>query len=129
MMKKGIVIMMALLYLVTATGFALNLHYCGNHVAAVQINAPAKACGTPMAKMKMNCCKNSKLDVKVKDSHQSEQTSFIAKVFAVAIPKFNLSSYLFAAPKLQALKFSEKNPPDKILNSISILAKDCFIRI
>jgi hypothetical protein len=76
MIKKQGALLLALLYTITVAGFALNLHYCGSHVADVQINAPAKSCTTPMAKSKMNCCKDSKLDVKVKDDHQKESTSF-----------------------------------------------------
>jgi hypothetical protein len=89
MMKKTGVLLLVLMYAITVTGFALNLHYCGNHVADIKINAPAKSCVKPMAKSKMKCCKDAKLDVKVKDSHEAQQTSFTAKTVVFDVPKLH----------------------------------------
>jgi len=129
MMKKAGILLMAMLYVVTASGFALNLHYCCNQVASVKINAPAKSCAKPIAKTKMKCCKDARLDVKVKDSHESQPTSVLSKIFAFPIPRTYVEDYFLPAEKSSAKNSSNSSPPDKVLNSTSIFAKNCFLRI
>ncbi|MBD1393867.1 HYC_CC_PP family protein [Mucilaginibacter glaciei] len=129
MIKKSGVILLAVLYAITAAGFALNLHYCGNTVASVKINTPAKSCAQPMAKTKMNCCKDAKLDVKVKDDHQAEQNSFLAKVFALEIPKLPYEDMVFAAQQALVERFFDRGPPDIPFEKISVYLKNCIFRI
>ncbi|MBD1364693.1 hypothetical protein IDJ77_12810 [Mucilaginibacter sp. ZT4R22] len=129
MIKKQGALLLALLYTVTVAGFALNLHYCGSHVADVQINAPAKSCTTPMAKSKMNCCKDSKLDVKVKDDHQKESTSFFSRLFAFELPKFPLADFLLSAQQSVLEKLFDRGPPDVPSEGIAVFLKNCIFRI
>ncbi|WP_299354996.1 hypothetical protein [Mucilaginibacter sp.] len=49
-------------------------------MAAVEINTPAKNC-TPLAALKMKCCKDKKVDVKIKDAHQGESQSNVKAVW------------------------------------------------
>lgn len=121
--------MMALLYMVTAAGFALNLHYCGNYVADVKINAPADACARPMAKSKMDCCKDSHLTVKVKDDHQKESTSFNARLFAFDLPRFPVVDFLSVAQLVQSENLVDRGPPDVPLNGTPVFIKNCIFRI
>jgi hypothetical protein len=122
--------LMALLYTITAAGFALNLHYCGDHVADVKVNAPAKSCVKPMAKAKMKCCKDSKLDVKVKDDHQKESTSFFSRIFAFELPRFAVTDFLLAAQQALLEKLSYRGPPPgSPAEGISVLIKNCVFRI
>lgn len=131
MIKRGGALLLALLYTVTVAGFALNLHYCGNTVADVQFNAPAKSCAKPMvmAKSKMNCCKDSNITVKVKDDHQKESTSFFSRLFAFDLPKFQVTDFLFAAQQTLLEKFFNRGPPDVPLESIAVFIKNCVFRI
>ncbi|RYY20012.1 MAG: hypothetical protein EOP41_09370, partial [Sphingobacteriaceae bacterium] len=71
MLKKSGLVLVALLYLITANGFAMNLHFCGESIASVKLNEAAKDCG-----MSSKCCKNTHLEVKVKDAHQTAYTVF-----------------------------------------------------
>jgi hypothetical protein len=112
MMKKTGVLLLVLMYAITSTGFALNLHYCGNHVADIKINAPAKSCVKPMAKSKMKCCKDAKLDVKVKDSHEAQKTSFTAKTVVFDVPRIILADFLLPAQQLILEKLFDRGPPD-----------------
>ncbi|WP_374950949.1 hypothetical protein [Mucilaginibacter sp.] len=129
MIKKSGVLLLTVLYLITAAGFALNLHYCGNEVASVKINAPAKSCAKPMAKSKMNCCKDARLDVKVKDDHQAEQNSFIAQLFAFDIPRLPFDELLFSAQKALIEHFVDRGPPDSLIGKVSVFIKNCIFRI
>ena len=112
MMKKAGILLLVLMYTITSTGFALNLHYCGNRVADIKINAPAKSCVKPMAKTKMKCCKDTKLDVKVKDSHEIQKTSSAPKSFIFDIPRITLADFLLPAQQLILEKLFDRGPPD-----------------
>ncbi|OOQ60606.1 HYC_CC_PP family protein [Mucilaginibacter pedocola] len=130
MIKRQAALVLALLYIVTVAGFALNLHYCGNYVADVKINAPAEACAQPMAKSKMHCCKDSRLDVKVKDDHQKESTSFLSRLFAFELPKFAWADFLFSSQQSVLEKLFDRGPPDEPpANAISVFLKNCTFRI
>src|SRR3954469_24472548 len=84
MIKRIGISAIALLYLVTVSGFAVNVHYCFGHLFAVSINAPVKGCSeTGVA---MDCCKDTHLVVKVKDTHQGGSVIGLAKTFVVSLP-------------------------------------------
>ncbi|MFD1256776.1 hypothetical protein ACFQ3S_08200 [Mucilaginibacter terrae] len=131
MFKRSGAFSLALLYTITVLGFALNLHYCGSQVASVKISAVAKdaksdvTCG-----IKMNCCKNHQVKVKVKDDHQAEQNSFLAKVFAFEIPKIPFEDFVFSAQKALLEKLFDRGPPSsKSGSKIATYIKNCIFRI
>jgi hypothetical protein len=131
MFKRSGAFSLALLYTITVLGFALNLHYCGSKVASVKISAPAKvAKSDATCGMKMNCCKNHKVEVKVKDDHQAEQTSFLAKVFAFEIPKLPFEDFVFSAQKALLEKLFDRGPPSsKTGSKVATYIKNCIFRI
>lgn len=122
MFKKSGIILVVLLYLVTATGFALNLHFCGNSIVSVKVDAPVKKCG-----MDSKCCKETHLQVKVKDAHQTSHTVFTGKNLAFLVPVFNFSSFgetIFA--KLPSTLLTDSGPPNL---GIPIFIQNCTFRI
>ncbi|MGY4537425.1 hypothetical protein ACVW0P_001844 [Mucilaginibacter sp. UYNi724] len=129
MIKKGGILFMVLMYVITSTGFALNLHYCGNHVADIKINAPAKSCVKPMAKSKMKCCKDTKLDVKVKDSHESQPNSFIPKVSPVTIPSSTFADFILPVHQMLLNAFFDRGPPDAPKQSVPSFIKNRTLKI
>jgi hypothetical protein len=129
MMKRTGILFMALLYTITAAGFALNLHYCGNYVAEVKINAPTDGCAKPMAKKKMRCCKDSRLEVKVKDNHQAQEASALAKLFAVDLPRIPYQYATLLPVQGIAINSFDRGPPGLPVSGKSILTKNCVFRI
>jgi hypothetical protein len=80
--------------------------------------------------MKMNCCKNHQVEVKVKNDHQAEQTSFLAKVFAFEIPKLPFEDFIFSAQKALLEKFFDRGPPSaKPTSKVATFLKNCTFRI
>jgi len=121
--------LLALLYTVTALGFALNLHYCGRLLTSVTLNSSAKSCGM-FAVGKMKCCKDKKFEVKVKDVHQGQPTSALAKKFAAEIPQLPYGAYHCVLPQvLLAGKFLNKAPPDHRTDKLPVFLKNCTFRI
>ncbi|QXV66132.1 hypothetical protein INP83_03290 [Mucilaginibacter sp. 21P] len=129
MMKRTGILLLVLLYTVTASGFNINLHFCGDRVADFKINVPAKSCLKPMAKSKMKCCKDAKIDVKVKDSHEQQQAASVQKLQAADAS--NLSFTDFFLPIQQAIieKLFDRGPPDKPRPTADVLIKNCTLRI
>jgi hypothetical protein len=109
MFKKVSVLTLMLLYLVTASGFALNLHYCGNTIASIKIDAPAKKCSP----VKMKCCRDKHVEVKVKDAHQAKTPSLLSKLFFVDLPKLPFEDYLFPSEEIAVATPTDRGPPDR----------------
>ncbi len=130
MLKRSGAFSLALLYTITVLGFALNLHFCGSKIASVKISAPVEKTNDVTCGMKMNCCKNHKVEVKVKDDHQGQQTSFLAKVFAFEIPRVPFEDFIFSAQQVLLEKIFDRGPPTgKPASKVATFIKNCIFRI
>ncbi|GAA4923387.1 HYC_CC_PP family protein [Mucilaginibacter defluvii] len=131
MLKKTGVITLLLLYFATVSGFALNFHYCGKTVASVKIEQPAKKCHTETAASKMKCCKDKKIDVKVKDAHQAEKPqSLLSKVFSFDIAALPFEEFFLSAQRALFEKLFDRGPPqDEPKSKNSIFLINCNLRI
>ncbi|MDB5155371.1 MAG: hypothetical protein JWR50_78 [Mucilaginibacter sp.] len=110
MIKKYSALFLTKVYIITALGFALNLHYCGGVLAAVKIEGPAKTCKLSQITAK-KCCKDKQIDVKVKDAHQGESPSIIAKLFGFELSKIPFGDYILSAQQSLLEKLSTPAPP------------------
>jgi hypothetical protein len=108
MLKRISVLTVLLLYLVTASGFALNLHYCGNIITSVKIDAPVKKCSV----FAMSCCHDKHVEVKIKDVHQGQSVSFSANVFVVYLPVTNYYYHTLSAQEPTHVAFAYRSPPN-----------------
>jgi len=98
MFKRSVIIVLAMLYLTTVSGFALNMHYCFNRLASVKIDEQANSC-TKLQSSKMKCCKDQKIEIKVKDAHQNNSPLHWSKFFPIAsIP---VSAFVIFTPAVQ----------------------------
>jgi hypothetical protein len=115
-----------MLYVVTVSGFALNLHYCFNRLASVKIDAPA-SCGKGLETSKMKCCKDRHVDVKVKDAHQNSSASFLGKIFAFDLLKPLFADFSFALQNRFIESLSDRGPPRS--PDVPIFLKNNIFRI
>jgi hypothetical protein len=129
MIKRSGAILLTLLYVVTVLGFALNLHYCGKIITSVQINAPSQSCIKDMMAGKMKCCKNKRIDIKIKDAHQSGSTTFLSKVFSFELAKLPFTDFFYHGQHTLAENYFDKAPPQPPPGSISVIVKNCTFRI
>lgn len=109
MIKRLTTLLLTKVYIITVLGFALNLHYCGSVLAAVKINSPVKACKT--APVTKKCCKDKEIDVKLKDVHQAQPSSFLSGLFGFDIPKIPFGDYVLSAQQALLEKLSDPLPP------------------
>ncbi|MFD2872840.1 hypothetical protein ACFS5N_10200 [Mucilaginibacter ximonensis] len=109
MMKRFSAMFTVKVYLITALAFALHLHFCGKVFAGVTVNGPTKTCSVPMASKK--CCKEKQVDVKIKDSHQTESPSLMKKLFGFEISKIPFGDYVLSAQQALLDKLNATPPP------------------
>jgi len=130
MFKRSGAIVLTMLYLITALGFALNLHYCGKNITAVRIDAPVKGCKTNMMSSKMKCCSEKHIDIKIKDSHVGEFPSFFGKLFSFHIARLPFANVVFNIPVTSTQATTGGAPPDEPLaDNIPAFIKNCAFRI
>ncbi len=118
-MKKLTGIFLLLLFLISNSGVAVSLHWCGGKLASVDVfvNGEHK-CKCGKKPMKSNCCKDKTVHLKA-SNELSKPDPFAFKistpkfVFALPIQKVVLrsASYLFALSDFnQPLVFKPKIP-------------------
>jgi hypothetical protein len=127
MLKKFGAYLLTLLYVITVAGFALNLNYCCSRLTSVKIYSEVKSCAMHMGKSK--CCESKHIVVKVKDAHQGQASSFIAKLKIVELPKLAFADFVIAPQQIALLNHHGHDPPDLPLSGISQLQKTGMLRI
>ncbi len=71
-LKQKLALSLCTFYLFSVIGVALSLHFCGGKLASISATSAKAVCkyckAEPIAPKDDNCCKNTKVDIKVKDS-------------------------------------------------------------
>ncbi len=85
-LKQKLALALCTFYLFSVIGLALSIHFCGGKLASVSVSsakAACKFCKAEVADKKDDgCCKNTKIDVKVKDIHPAEASIKLTKLFS-----------------------------------------------
>lgn len=126
-MKKVVVTILALIYLVTSTGAAVTVHYCMGKVSSVTfLTSGEKHCGSCGMKTTGGCCKDETKAVKISDSHKTPaayQDILPLSVEVERIPQI-YQPFIIAVP---ALINTLNNSPPRTAPSRCILY--CIFRI
>ncbi len=97
-MKKFKAILLLFLFVITNSGMAISIHWCGGKLSSVDFFSCSKnkcACGKKA--MKPGCCKDKKVQFKVKDDLVKSNTV----VFKVSPPMLAISAQQFTiVPKV-----------------------------
>ncbi len=127
MNKRIAVLSFLLLYLSTTVGFALNLHFCGNSLATVQLNSTVKkACCKQENKSK--CCKDRYIKVKISDRQQVAAYFKIPAATGLNLFLLPKQSLVFnALSDVLSLTPNYHGPPD--LTTVALTIKNCVFRI
>lgn len=130
-LKQKLAISLCTFYLISVIGVALSLHFCGGKLAAVSATRAVAGCNYCKAesssKKDDKCCKNTKVDVKVKDNHQAEYGFKLPKLFSVDVflhPNVSEAFNLFLPTYLS--KLSNKAPPH--YTSVALHVMNCVFR-
>ncbi|MFI5451523.1 hypothetical protein ACHMWN_05140 [Pedobacter sp. UC225_61] len=130
-LKQKLALSLCTFYLLSVIGVALSMHFCGGKLASVSVYTDRAACkyckSEPKDKKDDGCCKNTKVDVKVKDSHQAENSFKLPKLFSLEMFIPTKFSVLFK-PFFPAFfsKLENKAPPRS--TSVAIHVFNCVFR-
>ena len=128
--RKITALSLCVFYLFSVIGIALSLHFCGNKLETVQFTKTAgcKMCKAAEKKAaEHNCCKNTAVDVKVTDSHQSAVKTALPKDFSLSLLFSPVVSRLLNLLMPQLFSFAEHNPPP-LSGNISLHILNCVFR-
>lgn len=124
MIKRTAAFFIIALYTITMAGVAVDLHYCCNQLVSIAVNAPAKQCG--MTAFNTKCCKNTHLEIKVKDAHQVGSASSLCGVFCFEMPPRPLAAFFLFTGHPLPVNFDAHGPPGL---SVRRFVKNCVFRI
>lgn len=112
-MKKGILYLSLLFYLVYCNGVNFHLHYCGEKIASISVYFPWGGCGCETeAEEPENCCKDEVISVKTGEEHA--QTPFLSLLNPIAPTTVSLiETPDLAFISLPLLRFEARKPPPK----------------
>lgn len=92
-LKQKLALGLCAFYLISVIGVALSLHFCGGSLSSVHFTQTAKCKGCVAAEKKAesdSCCKNTSVDAKIKDSHESGSALSLPKNFSIQLFFFPL---------------------------------------
>lgn len=128
-LKQKLALGLCIFYVVSVIGVALSFHFCGGQLSAVHLNqlVSAKGCGMEKAAATSGCCKNTAVDAKIKDSHQSGVKIELPKNLSIQwfLSPFILEAVKVILPKLLS-KAENKAPPFSA--RVSLYAYHCVFR-
>jgi len=129
-LRQKIALGLCAFYLISVIGVALSLHFCGGELSAVQFTEAAKCkfcTDTEKSDMANKCCKNTAVDAKIKDSHQSGLKVELPKNYGIKLffAPFILEMVESILPKLFS-KVENKAPP--FSSRVPLYAFNCVFR-
>ncbi len=130
-LKQKLAISLCTFYLISVIGVALSLHFCGGKLASVSATSAKASCkyckAEPIAQKDDNCCKNTEVDVKVKDNHQVESAIKLPKLFSVDVYLHSYFSQVFRQfLPIFFSKLENKAPPKP--TSVALHVMNCVFR-
>ncbi|MBB6499538.1 HYC_CC_PP family protein [Pedobacter cryoconitis] len=130
-LRQKIALGLCAFYLISVIGVALSLHFCGGQLSGVHLTEVAHCGGCEEAakpvKSEKSCCKNTTVDAKIKDSHQTGQKVSVPDSHTLFILVSPFFSEIFKAV-LPALfsKVEDKVPP--LSARLALHAYNCVFR-
>jgi DNA topoisomerase VI subunit B len=130
-LKQKLALGLCTFYLFSVIGIALSMHFCGGKLASVTVysnKAACKFCKTEAADKKDDgCCKNTKVEVKVKDNHQSTASFKLPKLFNAEYVFHPFAT--FVLKKITATFFNKiENKAPPALHNVARHLLNCVFR-
>lgn len=131
-MKKIIVAILSILYISTASGATVQLHYCMGKLVNWSIghdeSNTCDNCGMEKdGKGKNDCCKDEHKQIKLEKDQKVAESFQAMQLIATAVP---VSSIVYTLP--QAGSVTEKNPRSNappLTDATSLCIRNCVFRI
>lgn len=130
-LRQKLALGLCIFYAVSVIGVALSMHFCGGKLASVAVysnKTACKFCKTEAADKKDDgCCKNTKVEVKVKDSHETTASFKLQKLFSSAVFLPSIGTNLFKSIlSISYRKIENKAPPSP--SNVALHIFNCVFR-
>jgi len=87
-LQQKIAMALCALYLISVIGVAMNMHFCSGKLSGVSFKKTA-GCGACKSESKYaknnNCCKDTSVEAKIKDSHKGEAKVNLPQDFSIEL--------------------------------------------
>ncbi|RXK62203.1 hypothetical protein ESA94_04105 [Lacibacter luteus] len=131
-MKKLIIAILAILYIGTASGATVQLHYCMGKLVNMSIghddSNTCDNCGMEKdGKGKNDCCKDEQKQIKLEKDQKVAESFQAMQLIATAIP---VSSIVYTLPHVTSV--TEENPRSNappLTDATSLYIRNCTFRI
>ena len=127
-MKKLLVAIIAILYMASSSGVAMEIHYCMGKKSGVEFYGSTNVkCGKCGMTEKKGCCQDKHQFYKLKDAHKTVSGNEIPEISIVAISTNFVSFNYHVISTLDDNAFKNHSPPQFTKPSTCIL--NCNFRI
>jgi hypothetical protein len=129
--KKIIIGILAVLYLITTSGVVVTLHYCMGKLSSAEYGVAkvdfCDKCGMKESNKKKGCCHTENKIYKIADSHNYVKASvdFSKTTITLPSPLYTFEQPIEGIEKVLALQYH--SPPDN--RSTSVYLYNCVFRI
>ena len=127
-MKKFLVTILALVYLISSAGATMHLHYCMDKLVSWSLSErPGNLCENCGMEANGGCCKDEQHFIKNNtDQKTAESDIQLLQISAIATPTpFIITSGLYFSQ--EAKHTTSYSPPDN--SGVDILIRNCVFRI
>ncbi|MPT35129.1 MAG: hypothetical protein E2604_08570 [Flavobacterium sp.] len=114
-MKKFLLTLLMLLYLIPAVGVNLSAHFCGQELASIHHSVTdADKCLCGIQPMKKSCCEDKQLQFKIDDNQQKAEllSPKFSNPFHVPFTIPAILELTFVYPRNENRNHSFYNPPE-----------------
>lgn len=131
-LKRFVVTILTLIYLGTATGTSVNLHYCMGKLAELSLwqneSKTCGKCGMEEADNKDNgCCKDEHKQLKVDDDHKLAASIYSWNILSAALPTMVFFHFNFTEALFTSEEFPVSNAPPFVAKTPTYLRLRVFL--
>jgi hypothetical protein len=123
-MRKSGIILLTVFYFIVATGFAINVHYCGGKLKEISLTQTEECCCGPKKKAK-GCCDEKTVVCKIKDNQKTAPKTTIPSISSKEITAAcTLLNFLIFAPDTFQTELKRSHPPDRHSDAVFLLNRN-----
>ncbi len=132
MIRKGIILLISVLYIITTAGVAVNFHYCMDRIVSVSFghekdheDGSCSRCG--MNKIENHCCADESFFVKLSDTHQASGFVHEHLLLSYMLPVAFVNLTTAEQGNTATCIIDNFSPPPPVLNKLYLA--NCVFRI
>ncbi len=124
-MKKSGIILLTIFYFIVATGFAINIHYCGGKLKDISLTQNDGCCCGSKKKAK-GCCEEKTVVCKIKNNQETTVKAVVPTIpHKQIVASYVLINFLtYQSVDAFEIKTNKTPPPDPYSDPVFLLNKN-----